>query len=265
MSLKDYNLNGYYHFKSVFSLDFCDKLIEKLKELEPRVFIPYTDIPWGYGQLFDVSPFNDMLKNETIFDFCDELFDDEEYVVNHFFSSNKCSFLGPEEMWHQEVANIDTFAPGCIWEEDWKNFLQIIIALDEQTLENGCLKLIPKSHQLGKLLHTDIVWNNHGHKRRISRDEMKRAYEFGGIKNCEMKRGDVLVFNHLIAHCSPSNQSPFNRRVLLMQVQSHGKPKDMEVFERESNYRKNFLINEYQDKIKSMTSNEEKDMYDYNR
>lgn len=250
--MKKYEELGYYHAKGALSQEFCDRLKHSAERLEPKVFQPFTDEPWGWGQLFDVKPFDEVLKNEKIVNFCNDLFNTDSYVVNHMLMSNKCSFIGPEEMWHQEVSNIDTFAPGCNWKEHWSKFLQVFIALDDHTIENGCLKIIPKSHELGKLKHDDIIWNNSGHKYRIQRLEMQRAWEHGGIKHVEMKRGDVLFFNHLLAHSSTSNQGPYDRRALLIQIQNHGVAKNEEIFEKATEHRRNFLVNIYKKKIEDV-------------
>jgi len=116
---------------------------------------------------------------------------------------------------------------------------------------------------LGILDHEDIIWNHTGHKRRVTYPAMKLAYENGGIINCELKQGDILFFNHLLVHGSSSNQSPFDRKAVVMQVQNTIKEKDKDVFEKESTYRKNFFINWLKDKAEMIAK---KDMYgDFNK
>ena len=57
-------------------------------------------------------------------------------------------------------------------------------------------------------------------------------------------------------HGSSSNISQFDRKVIIMQVQNHGVEKDMDIFNKYANYRTNFLVETYQDKInKEMNSN----------
>mgnify|MGYP001960982601 FL=1 len=57
-----------------------------------------------------------------------------------------------------------TYAPGCNSKRDWKKFFQVFISLDDQTVDNGCLKIIPYSHKLGELKHVDIIGPNLGQK-----------------------------------------------------------------------------------------------------
>mgnify|MGYP003136929041 CR=1 FL=1 len=261
--INHYTEHGYCHAKNAISKEFCHEMLSKLDKLPPKVFLPFGGIPWGYGQLFDVNPFNLILENPILTNFIESLYDTKDYKVNHLLVSNKVAWQGPEEMYHQEVANMDTYGPGCTPEEDWQDFLQVFIALEDQTLENGCLRIIPNSHKLGILDHEDIIWNHTGHKRRVTYPAMKLAYENGGIINCELKQGDILFFNHLLVHGSSSNQSPFDRKAVVMQVQNTIKEKDKDVFEKESTYRKNFFINWLKDKAEMIAK---KDMYgDFNK
>ena len=261
--IKQYQEEGYYLAKSALTEDFCNSCLEKLDTMEPKVFLPFGGIPWGWGQLFDIKPFNEILENPSLTSFCKTLYNTDKYKVNHLLVSNKVSWHGPEEMYHQEVCNIDTFGPGCDPNKDWKDFLQVFIALEDQTLENGCLRIVKNSHKLGILEHEDIVWNHTGHKRRVTHKELKRAYEHGGIFNCELKKGDILFFNHLLVHGSSSNQSPFDRKAVIMQIQNTKVPKNLEVFEKYNNFRKNFFINWMKNKVDSMLN---KDMYgDFNK
>ena len=111
--MKGFKSNGYHIEESAFDIDWISRAQKTLENLESKVNLPFSDITWGYGQLFDVSPFDEILKNKVFKDFCSGLFNTDDYKINHLLVSNKSSFIGPEEMWHQEWPNTDTFAPGC--------------------------------------------------------------------------------------------------------------------------------------------------------
>lgn len=252
--IKEYNKNGYVLLHKVFSESFCEEMTNKLSKMEPKVFIPFSNVPWGYGQLIEVEPFDLVLKNEKIQTYCQKLLGSSDYKINHMMINNKSGFVGPDEIWHQEVFNMSTYAPGASL-LDWKKFIQVFVAVDDHNLENGCLRFLPGSHKLGKVDCEDVVWNGHGHKRRVTYDAMKDAYENCGIKNCFMNKGDVLFFNHLLIHGSSSNPSPKNRRALVIQAQRNDVPKkDEDVFNKETAYRRNFVISEYEKKIKALKS-----------
>ena len=68
--MNDYNLNGYHLEESAFNSDWILRAQKTLDNLESKVNLPFSDIPWGYGQLFDVSPFDEILKNKVFKDFC---------------------------------------------------------------------------------------------------------------------------------------------------------------------------------------------------
>ena len=63
---KQYENYGYYLAKSVFNDKFCNKLKNYLNELEPKVKIPFSDIPYGYGNLLNEGPFEEVTNNDLI-------------------------------------------------------------------------------------------------------------------------------------------------------------------------------------------------------
>ena len=73
-----------------------------------------------------------------------------------------------------------------------------------------------------------------------------------------MDRGDVLFFNHRFIHGSSSNNSPFQRRSIVLQARKEIK-RDEEKFEKESIFRKNFVIEFLNQKLNKLTGN---NMYD---
>ncbi len=223
--LKEYNDTGYRLARGVFSREFCDKLKDYNESLPPKVMIPGTNIPWGWGNLLEKGPYKKVSSNETITKFCSEILGDD-YVFNHLFVHNKVPWCGLREDFHQEVFNISTFAPGYSPENDWHKFMQIYIPLDDQNLENGALKIIPGTPQEGILNHMDILGPNLGHKRRVTNEDLDRVFQKYGILNCELKAGDVLFFNHLLVHGSTSNHSPFPRRAIVLQARKDDVAKD---------------------------------------
>ena len=81
--------------------------------------------------------------------FCETIFK-EKFFFNHLRVNNKAALIGSAVEWHQEIFNINTYSPGQTY-KDHKKFMQIFIALDDQDEKNGCLKIIPQSHNLIKL------------------------------------------------------------------------------------------------------------------
>ena len=220
----------------------CEEILKYLDSKKPTLNIPFSSIGWGYGNLIEDKSLNFLIQNKFICNFCENLFG-PDFVFNHLMINNKAPWIGPDVEWHQEVFNIDTYAPGSnIDKNSWKDFMQIYIALDPHTLENGCLKVIPNSHKLGLLPHEDVINTFLNHKRRIPYNVMNQVYKTNGIKNLIMDRGDVLFFNHRFIHGSSSNNSPYERRAIVLQAR---KPisRNEDIFDKESKYRKEFTIN----------------------
>jgi ectoine hydroxylase-related dioxygenase (phytanoyl-CoA dioxygenase family) len=137
---------------------------------------------------------------------------------------------------------------------EWSNFMQIYIALDEHTIENGCLVIFPGSHKLGVLPCEDIVGDNFGHKRRVTHDGMKFAYKNCGKKMVLMQPGDILFFNHLTIHGSGTNVSEKDRKSIVLQARKTTREKDEQVFEKETSYRRKFVIDSLSAKVDKLKS-----------
>ena len=125
--INQYNQNGYYLAKSIFSEELVKELKNYLEKLEPKIKIPFSNIAWGYGNLLNEGPYKKVTNNIFINNFCKNAFKNE-YTFNHLMVNNKASWIGSAVEWHQEVFNIDSYAPGYS-SRDYKNFMQIYICL----------------------------------------------------------------------------------------------------------------------------------------
>ena len=246
----DYEKDGFYIAKSAFSKDFIQDLLDYLSTLESKITLPFTNVVWGYGSLLDKGPFSKVPQNEVVAEFCKFVLGDE-YIFNHLFVHNKVQWIGPSIEWHQEVFNIDSFAPGYS-KKEWKNFIQVYVALEKQDLDNGCIKVFPGSHKEGILPFEDAVNEHFSHKRRVPFEKIEMLYKKYGLKNCELEPGDILFFNHLLVHGSASNASNRSRKSIVLQVRKNIRKKDNDIFEKESKYRINFVINSLKDRINSL-------------
>ncbi len=75
-----------------------------------------------------------------------------------------------------------------------ENIITIRIHLDNCTLENGALRLIPKSHKLGFI---DVA-----------------NYKIENTVDIETNEGDVLIMNPLLLHASGNNCTQEKRRII---------------------------------------------------
>ncbi len=105
--------------------------------------------------------------------------------------------MGREKPWHQDHAYfdfpLDTTVVG-VW-----------IALDEATLDNGCMRVLAGRHRAGPVVHF---------KRRdwqICDTDIKGK---DGVVAVPLKPGGLLLFDGLLPHGTPHNNSPARRRAL---------------------------------------------------
>lgn len=105
--------------------------------------------------------------------------------------------LGTEKPWHQDHAYfnypLDTAVVG-VW-----------IALDEATLENGCMRVLAGRHREGPVVHF---------KRRDWQICDKDVEGREGVVAVPLKPGGLMLFDGLLPHGTPPNQSPARRRAL---------------------------------------------------
>lgn len=104
--------------------------------------------------------------------------------------------VGREKPWHQDLAywNLPLDAKiGTAW-----------IALDHATIENGCLFVIPGSHREGPVVHF----------RRRDWQICDDRVETDRVMAAPLAPGGVLIFDSLLQHGTPSNDSNLRRRAL---------------------------------------------------
>jgi phytanoyl-CoA hydroxylase len=104
---------------------------------------------------------------------------------------------GVEKPWHQDNAYFRV--------EDPQRMLGIWIALDEATVENGCMHVWPGAHHRGPMKHhhdsTDCT---------ILSDRMAELE----MLPIPLKPGGILIFHSNLPHYTPPNRSDHRRRAL---------------------------------------------------
>jgi len=253
--VKHYEDFGWIKLHNIFSTSFINETNYCIDHLEPSVTLPFTDIPWGYGNLIESIPFKHYIQNDQINSYLNSLFLNG-YHFNHLMVNEKAPYYGPNVEWHQESSNINTFAPGSNWKDDWKKFAQVYIALDNQDSTNGGLKVFSKSHKLGLLKHYDIISPFLTHKRQIVPKELFNITDNCDYINIDLCQGDVLIFNHLLIHGSGQNTSANRRRSIVLQARSNKLPKfNNSNYIKETNYRLQFIISNLESKIDELKHN----------
>ncbi|MER7173076.1 phytanoyl-CoA dioxygenase family protein [Streptomyces mesophilus] len=114
----------------------------------------------------------------------------------------KPPYDGQPVLWHQD---------GAYWPLSPMDALTVWLAVDESTVENGCLRMIPGSHVLP--LHTPTSRTDTDNMLFSSaRDEIVRQWsEERGVVCIELQPGDVSIHHPNLLHCSEPNTSAKRR------------------------------------------------------
>ena len=126
------------------------------------------------------------------------------------------ALIGPNIRWHHTKLNAK--APGggrqVEWHTDWgyyphtnSDLLEIGIALDPITLENGCLRILPRSHD-------GPVWDHYQGDSFVGAVE-PGTFDMKASIPIELELGDISIHHVRALHGSAPNLSERNRRLLL--------------------------------------------------
>jgi ectoine hydroxylase len=101
-----------------------------------------------------------------------------------------------------------------------------MVFLDDATLENGCLQVVPGSHR-------DGPWKGRSDGDEFGRNEIDvSAYPDAQLLPLEVPAGSVVFFGSLLVHQSAPNRSDRERRALLWSYQPAGHPHMLEMMRR---------------------------------
>lgn len=91
------------------------------------------------------------------------------------------------------------------------NMITFRLHLDQANKSNGCLKVIPKSHELGIL----------------SQQELTEVVNSQESYICEASEGDLLLMKPHILHSSSKSVNPGHRRVVHIEYSNYKLPEDL--------------------------------------
>ena len=242
---KEYSDKGYFIKKNFIESKKLKELNNIIDKSQAKTFVPYSNsVPWGYGNLIENVEIINKISLKKKIKYLSGFLSHGKAICNLLMVANKPQFIGPDVEWHQEFLNINTYAPGYNPLEDLDKFLQVFIALDDHRIENGPLYVFEGSHKEGILPYENIINSHLNHKRRIT---FEALHDLSNNYSCEpvlLKKGDAIIFNHLLVHGSPPNLSKFRRRAMILQLKIEKNERDLNLFQNESNYRNNFILNE---------------------
>ena len=118
-------------------------------------------------------------------------------------------------VWHDQTLQKQPWANPTAWHSDdpkWSfhtpHAISIWIALDDTTVQNGCMYYLPGSHKLGSYENLAIREDTGGY--------FEVFPQFKGVQPIvgEMKAGDAGIHNGLTAHGAGPNMTPGWRRAM---------------------------------------------------
>lgn len=123
----------------------------------------------------------------------------EDMLLKDVMALSKPPFIGSEKPWHQDNAYFNWLpltGLGTVW-----------IALDDATVDNGCMHVLPGAHVRGPLRHHHT----------IDCEIMPDRLDVSKAVPIELQAGGALFFSALLPHQTPANASPARRRALQFQ------------------------------------------------
>jgi ectoine hydroxylase len=135
----------------------------------------------------------------SIVDSAEKLLNDEVY---HYHSKMimKDARVGGAWTWHQDYGY--WYQNGVLF----PNLTSVYIAVDPATVENGCMQVIPYSHNLGRIEH-ELKGEQAGADMERVTEILKRL----PLVHVEMQPGDALFFHSNLLHRSDQNTSEYPR------------------------------------------------------
>jgi ectoine hydroxylase-related dioxygenase (phytanoyl-CoA dioxygenase family) len=133
---------------------------------------------------------------------CHSLVDSAEGIlggeVYHYHSKMimKDARVGGAWAWHQDYGY--WYQNGVLF----PHLTSAFIAVDHATKENGCMQVIQRSHELGRIDHTLT-----GDQAGADLDRVKHVLDYLPLVYVEMDPGDVLFFHSNLLHRSDQNTS----------------------------------------------------------
>lgn len=171
-----------------------DLLLAARPDVRPD-FIALPHVPWDAGTTARTlaREFFDLITAPELLDVVEEIIGPDIILwASAMFCKPACT--GLEVPWHQD---------GQYWPIRPRATVTMWIALDSVTTENGCMKVIPGSHQMGDFSHEvserdDLVLNNVLNDPRL---DLASAYDI------ELAPGQVSLHDVNIVHGSQPNRS----------------------------------------------------------
>jgi phytanoyl-CoA hydroxylase len=124
---------------------------------------------------------------------------DETAVLKGTMALSKPPFIGSEKPWHQDNAYFNWLP--------LERLATVWIALDDATIENGCMHVLPGFHVKGAFKHCHT----------IDCQIVPGRLDYSEAIPVELKAGGAMIFSAMLPHQTPPNGCAGRRRALQFQ------------------------------------------------
>ncbi len=228
--VKHFEEQGY-----VAGIRLCDDAqVEALREAQARL----TDVSHPKHSLFYEYHSNESSNPDTVLFHAlgawraEEAFHD--LLWNPAFLIPASQLLGGAvRFWHDQLFSKPAKHGGVVaWHQDYSYWTRTVpiahltcwIALDDSTVENGCLQYVPGSHRWNLLPITGLAGNME-EIMTVLDEEQKAAFRPIPI---ELKKGECAIHHSLMVHGSYENRSERPRRATVINVFRDGVKSSMD-------------------------------------
>lgn len=191
-----YNRDGYIKGLRVYAPDAILKVRSYFDDLLSRVIASGGNSYSISSAHLKYGPVWDILTHAPIVNFVKDLLGPN--VIgwgSHFFC--KMPGDGKGVAWHQDAS---------YWPLSPSKALTVWLAIDDASLENGCMRFIAGSHHSGHLTFRPSTPEDHN----VLNQTIDNPEQYGSVVNDELAAGEMSIHSDLLLHGSEPNNS--NRR-----------------------------------------------------
>jgi len=193
-----YKENGYYlHKKQLFTQDKLDNLSAIFDELSSTGGLRTDEYDTPH---FSDKRLLDLLRSDEALDMVEQLIGPNIGLWSSHFISKE-PFVGRRTPWHEDSS---------YWNGRFDRLDQIVtiwLAIDNSTLENGCMGVVPGTHKNGfsEYHNVDTQTNTFGLEIKAEQVELEKVVWF------ELNKGECSTHDGRIIHGANANTSPKRR------------------------------------------------------
>jgi len=208
--LSDYDRDGYIVVRNLFSKDEIDSLGHAARS-DNEMDKSSTQRDDGEGNAVRLALWNHpgdgiygmFARCRKMVDRVEEILKDEAYHYHSKMILKDAKVCGAWA-WHQDYG---------YWYQNGvlsPNLCSVMIAVDQATIENGCMQVIKGSHKLGRINHILS-----GDQAGADMERVEEAKKRLDLVHVTMDPGDALFFHSNTLHASDANESDHPRWAMI--------------------------------------------------